>query len=217
MTLIFTASLPVEIIISTSTTSPCSVVAGTVVEPSSTSVVPEPDVVVGAAVVGAAVVGAAVVGAAVVGAAVVGAAVVAGVDVEVGGAGRSLITTGGFGSGTVVGVAVVGAAVVGAAVVGAAVVGAAVVGAAVVGAAVVGAAVVGAAVVVVPDDTGFTQKIMWLIDLSPEPPPGSDVPLLFESANTAVPPAGAMNIVFTWKSGSVDRIEPALTFTADHS
>ena len=182
---------------------------------------------VGAAVVGAAVVGAAVVGAAVVGAAVVGAAVVAGVDVEVGGAGRSLITTGGFGSGTVVGVAVVGAAVVGAAVVGAAVVGAAVVGAAVVGAAVVGAAVVGAAVVgaavvgaavvVVPDDTGFTQKIMWLIDLSPEPPPGSDVPLLFESAKTAVPPAGAMNIVFTWKSGSVDRIEPALTFTADHS
>ena len=60
-----------------------------------------------------------------------------------------------------------------------------------------------------------THTITWLIDLSPFCPPGSDVPLLLESANTPVPPLGESKIVLTWKSGSVERMDPALTFTIE--
>ncbi|MGA1035493.1 MAG: hypothetical protein ACO3VI_09275 [Ilumatobacteraceae bacterium] len=155
-----------------------------------------------------------------------------------------VMITGGFGvGGAVDGVAVVGVAVVGAelldveAAPASVVVGASVLDGTV-AAEVVGAAVLddpGASVVVgtsVLDDSGVdvsgldeveadggpsthTHTITWLIDLSPFCPPGSDVPLLLESANTPVPPLGESKIVLTWKSGSVERMDPALTFTIE--
>lgn len=170
LTVSSTVSFPVERIMRISATSlgapevGATVVAGDAVvdEPPTEVVVvlgvvePLVAVVVGAAVVGGAVVGATVLGAAVVGAAVVGTVVVSGAVVVGAVTGLSRMTTGGFGNGTVVGVAVVGAAVVGAALVGADVVGATVVGADVVGSVVVGADVVVPLLV----ETEFTQKIM---------------------------------------------------------
>jgi len=39
------------------------------------------------------------------------------------------------------------------------------------------------------------------------------MPLRFESGHTRSPPEGFGKIVFTWKFGSVEVIDPAFTFT----
>ena len=95
-----------------------------------------------------------------------------------------------------------------------------VVGAAVVDGAEVLGEVVGAAVVpgaVVDGDDGVpkrTQTITWLISLSPVRPPGLYTPSLLESGHTIEPGAGSKNSVFTWKFGSSEVNDPALTLTA---
>lgn len=150
LTVSSTVSFPVERIMRISATSlGAPEVGATVVAGDAVVDEPSTEVVVVLGVVEPLV--AVVVGAAVVGTVVVSGAVVVGAVT-----GLSRMTTGGFGNGTVVGVAVVGAAVVGAALVGADVVGAAVVGADVVGSVVVGADVVVPLLV----ETEFTQKIM---------------------------------------------------------
>jgi hypothetical protein len=58
-----------------------------------------------------------------------------------------------------------------------------------------------------------TQRITWLICLSPFFPPLSMTPFLLESGQTTEPAEGAVKIVFTWKFGSVDVSDPAFTLT----
>jgi hypothetical protein len=58
-----------------------------------------------------------------------------------------------------------------------------------------------------------TQRITWLICLSPFFPPLSMMPFLLESGQTTEPAEGAMKTVFTWKFGSVDVSDPAFTLT----
>ncbi|MGA0958408.1 MAG: hypothetical protein ACO3TV_05775 [Ilumatobacteraceae bacterium] len=95
-----------------------------------------------------------------------------------------------------------------------------VVGPAVVDGAEVLGEVVGAAVVpgaVVDGDDGVpkrTQTITWLISLSPVRPPGLYTPSLLESGHTIEPGDGSKNSVFTWKFGSSEVNDPALTLTA---
>ena len=58
-----------------------------------------------------------------------------------------------------------------------------------------------------------TQRITWLICLSPFFPPLSMMPFLLESGQTTEPAEGSTNTVFTWKFGSVDVSDPAFTLT----
>jgi len=67
--------------------------------------------------------------------------------------------------------------------------------------------------VVAEDGPPEAQMMMCEMDLSPVRPPGSETPFRLPSANTAVPGAGRLKTVFTWKLGSSEVSDPALTMT----